>query len=128
MITLKTVEERQEAKVFFEKENLEFTEFSDCLLAKDRDEVLGYCLFDIEDKKMTIHAIEPKNDMMLLDGVLRSTLHIAASRNLEEAVASENAPLNVFKTLGFLKEENKLNISKLYESGCSCCKNKNADS
>ncbi len=123
MITLKTTENKQEAKEFFEKANLEFSEYSDCLLAKDREEVLGYCLFDIKDNKMMIFAIEPQNDIMLLDGVLRSVLHIAASRNLEEAVASDNTPLNVFKTLGFLKEDNKLNISKLYESGCSCCKN-----
>ena len=119
MITLKTVEERQEAKAFFEKENLEFTEFSDCLLAKDCDEVLGYCLFDIEKGRMTIRAIEPQSDLMLLDGVLRSTLHIAASRELEEATFTDKAPEKIFKTLGFLKEDGTLNISKLFESHCN---------
>ncbi len=127
MITLKTVETKDEAKFFFEKENLEFNKFSDCLCAKDKDKVLGYCLFDVKDDKMTVRAIEPQNDLMLLDGVLRSTLHIAASRNLTEAVCADKAPEKIFKTLGFLKEENKLNIAKLYESGCSCC-NKKADS
>ena len=121
MITLKTVEEKQEAKVFFEKENLDFTEFSDCLCAKDKEEILGYCLFDIKDNIMTICAIEPQSDLMLLDGILRSTLHIAASRNLKEAVCGEKVPVNIFKTLGFLTQENKLNIAKLYESGCSGC-------
>lgn len=122
MITLKTVEEKDEAKALFEKENLEFCEFSDCLCAKDREEVLGYCLFDIKDNIMTIRAIEPQNDLMLLDGILRSTLHIAASRNLTEAVYTDKAPEKIFRTLGFVKEENKLNIAKLYESGCSGCK------
>ena len=122
MITLKTVETRDEAKPFFEKESLEYSEFSDCLCAKDGQEVLGYCLFDIKDGQMTVRAIEPQNDLMLLDGVLRSVLHIAASRNLEEAICGEKAPIGIFKTLGFLKEDNKLNISKLYESKCCSCK------
>ncbi|MBE6787262.1 MAG: hypothetical protein E7537_02830 [Ruminococcaceae bacterium] len=128
MITLKTIEDTKQIKLFYTKENLEFNEFSNCLCAKDGEEVLGYCLFDIKGAQMIIRAINPQDDLMLLDGVLRSTLHIAASRNLEEAVAIEKSPLDIFKTLGFLKEDNKLNIAKLYESGCSGCKNKNADS
>ncbi len=128
MITLKITEDKEIIKSLYSKENLEFNGFSNCLCAKDGKEVLGYCLFDIENEKMTIRAIEPQNDLMLLDGILRSTLHIAASRDLQEAVAAEKSPLDIFKTLGFLKEDNKLNIAKLYESGCSCCKNKNADS
>ncbi len=121
MITLKTVE-KTEVKVFFDKENLSFNEFSECLCAKDKEEVLGYCLFDIDSKKMTIRAIEPQNDLMLLDGVLRSTLHIAASRNLTEAVWSDKAPEKIFKTLGFITKENTLNINKLFESKCCCNK------
>ncbi len=121
MITLKTVDS-QEARTFFEKEDLVFNEYSNCLCAKDGEEVLGYCLFDIDSKKMTVRAIEPQSDLMLLDGILRSTLHIAASRNLTEAVWSEKAPEKVFKTLGFINEENELNINKLYESKCCGCK------
>ena len=126
MITLKTVK-KEEACSFFEKENLQINESSFCLCAKDGQEVLGYSLFDIENKKMIIRATEPQNDLMLLDGVLRSTLHVAASRNVTEAIWGDKAPEKLFKTLGFIKEENKLNIEKLYESGCSCCKQK-ADS
>ena len=123
MITLKTVE-KCEVAPFFEKEGLECTRFSECLCAKDRDEVLGYCLFDIKDGEMTIRAIEPQNDLMLLDGVLRSTLHIAASRNLEKALWADKAPQEIFRTLGFVTEENTLNINKLHEGTCNCCKGK----
>ena len=121
MITLKTTD-KNEAKAIFEKEGLGFSECSDCLCAKDKDEILGYCLFDIRDGEMTIRAIEPQNDLMLLDGILRSTLHIAASRNLNSAVWADKAPEKIFKTLGFVTNDNKLNINKLYERGCSCCK------
>lgn len=120
MITLKTIE-KNEAKAFFEKEGIGFNDYSDCLCAKDGNEILGYCLFDIKDDEMTIRAIEPQNDLMLLDGVLRSTLHIAASRNLEKAIWDNKAPEKIFKALGFVTEDNTLNINKLYESGCSCC-------
>ena len=127
MITLKIVETREEAKAFFVKENLQFTVFSNCLCAKDNTEVLGYCLFDIDGEKMTIRAIEPQKDLMLLDGILRSTLHIAASRNLTEAVYSEKAPENIFRTLGFINKENKLNINKLFENKCCGCKKADSD-
>ena len=120
MITLKTTE-KVEAQAFFEKEGLPFSETSNCLCAKDKAEVLGYCLFDIEKGRMIIRAIEPQNDLMLLDGVLRSTLHIAASRELEEATFTDKAPEKIFKTLGFLKEDGTLNISKLFESHCNGC-------
>ena len=120
MITLKTTE-KNEAQLFFEKEGLSFSDNSNCLCAKDDEEVLGYCLFDIKDKKMTIHAIEPQHDLMLLDGILRSTLHIAASRELSEAVCGEKAPEKIFKTLGFIKDDGTLNINKLFESHCSGC-------
>lgn len=121
MITLKTTD-KTEAKAIFKKEEIEFFDYSNCLCAKDQDKILGYCLFDIKEGEMTIRAIEPQNDLMLLDGILRSTLHVAASRNIKEATWSQKAPAKIFKTLGFVTEESKLNINKLYESGCSCCK------
>ena len=120
MITLKTVE-KEEAIIFYEKEGLQLNENSLCLCAKDKQEVLGYSLFDIENEKMVIRAIEPQNDLMLLDGVLRSTLHIAASRNVKEAIWGDNAPEKIFKTLGFVTKENTLNIAKLYENKCCGC-------
>ncbi len=120
MITLKTTE-KSEAQFLFEKEGLDFGDNSNCLCAKDKTEVLGYCLFDIEEDVMVIRAIEPQSDLMLLDGVLRSTLHIAASRELKEATFTDKAPEKIFKTLGFLKEDGTLNISKLFESHCNGC-------
>lgn len=120
MITLKTTE-KCEAESFFEKKGLAFSDESNCLCAKDNETVLGYCLFDINDDTMTIRAIEPQNDLMLLDGVLRSTLHIAATRELKEATFADKAPEKIFKTLGFLKEDGTLNINKLFESHCSGC-------
>ncbi len=121
MITLK-IASKEETKLLFDKENLVITQYSESLCAKDKEEVLGYCLFDIKDGEMTIRAIEPQSDLMLLDGVLRSTLHIAASRNLKQAIWAEKAPEKIFKTLGFITEEKTLNTGKLYESKCCGCK------
>ena len=122
MIILKTVSS-EEAESFYKKEELEQNGNSLCLCAKDRDEVLGYCLFDLEKDEMIIRAIEPQNDLMLLDGVLRSTLHIAANRSIEKAVWADKAPEKAFKTLRFINDDNTLNINKLFEEKCCGCKN-----
>ncbi len=121
MIILKTVE-KEEAFSFYQKEKLEMGDNSHCLCAKDGNMVLGYSLFDIDNTKMIIRAISPQNDLMLLDGVLRSTLHVAASRNVNEAIWADNAPEKIFKLLGFINDEGTLNIGKLYEGNCCGCK------
>ena len=122
MLVLKEFENKSEAKVFYIEQGLEFNDNSSGLYAKDGEEIIGYCLFDIDATEMNIRAISPQNDLMLLDGIIRSTLHIAASRNIEKAIYSENTPEKILKTLGFVKEQNSLNINKLFENKCSCCK------
>lgn len=122
MITLKTVEDQAKAKQFYEKENLIFNKNSDCLCAKENEKVLGYCLFDIETDKITLRAIEPQNDLMLLDGILRSTLHIAANRNISKAIFTDNSPEDLFRKLGFVQKDNTLKISKIFENDCCGCK------
>ncbi len=122
MITLKTIDNKQTVKEYFQKENLTFNENSNCLCAKDGQEVLGYCLFDIDSKSITIRAISPEDDIYLCDGILRSSLHVACERGITEAFYSDKALEKIFKLLNFIKDENQksLNIEKLFESCCGC--------
>ncbi len=122
MITLKTIDNKQEVKEYFEKENLSYNESSNCLCASDGQEVLGYCLFDIDSKSIMIRAISPQDDIYLCDGILRSSLHVACERGITEAFYSDKAPEKIFKLLNFIKDENQksLNIEKLFESCCGC--------
>lgn len=120
MITLK--EEKNKAETLFLENNISYNENSSCLVAADKDEILGFCLFDIDNKKMLIKYIEPLNDVFLADGVLRSTLHIAAERGVMNAFYEDTVSTEFLKKIGFIKDENKksLDIDKLFKSCCDC--------
>lgn len=122
MITLKTLENKQAVKEYFEKENLDFNDNSNCLCASEGQEVLGYCLFDIDTKKITVRAISPQDDIYLCDGILRSSLHIACERGITDAFYADKAPEKILGLLDFIKSEDEksLEINKLFESCCGC--------
>ncbi len=120
MITLKPIDDKQKTEEFFIEKGLEFNENSGVLLADNNGEILGFCLYLLKKESITILEIEPKDDLSLLDGVLRSTLHLAANRNIADAYYVKDE--EIFKKLGFIKDENNktLKIEKLFESCCSC--------
>lgn len=107
----------------FKKHNLAIDEFSGCVIASQNDEVLGYCLYSLSKSKMTIFAVEPKSDIPLADGILRSALHVAAENFVLDTFYADCAPVDLFRTLAFIKneDEKRLNIDKLF-GGCNCHK------
>ncbi len=123
MITVLPSKDREEIKRIFSEENVKFCENSGCVIAKFGDEVLGKCLYNLDDNCMTIFKIEPKDDLMLLDGILRSTLHIATERSIMDARYSDVSYESVFEKLGFIKDKNSrtLDTDRLF-LGCSCAK------
>ena len=125
MITVLPVKTEIELKELYNSLNFSVNKNSGAVVAKEKEEFLGCCLFEIDNEKIVINHIIPVNDIMLADGILRSALHIADYRGIETAFYSETAPENLFKTLDFIKDENEksLKIEKLHESSCSCQKN-----
>ena len=111
-----------EAKPFFEKSSIEYNKDSICVLCKDGEEVLGFCLFDLDAKKITVKYIEPLTDIGLADGILRSSLHVAAERNILDAFYEDTVPKDLLNKIGFIKneEEKRLDIDKLFNSSCNC--------
>lgn len=124
MIYLGPVKDKEKIKELFYTHNLSLSEYSGCVAAQDGEAVLGYCLYDLDKEKMTVYYLEPLNDLAFADGILRSTLHVAAERSIMNAFYSETAPEDVFKKLLFVKnsDEKSLNIDKLFESCCGCGK------
>lgn len=122
MINLKTLKDENRISAFFEKAKLQRNEHSFCLTAENRGEVLGFCLFDLDDKKIVIRAIEPTQDISLADGILRSTLHVATERSIMDSFYAETAPEELFKKLCFIKNEaeRRLDTDKLFQSCHSC--------
>ena len=122
MITLNITKDEKIIAQIFKQSNLQRNENSDCLVAKDKEEILGYSIFDIDNEKMIVRYIEPLNDIALADGILRSTLHIAAERFVMDAFYSESLPEDFLNKIGFIKDANekRLDIDKLFKSCCSC--------
>ncbi len=121
MITLKPTSDRQLIQKYYNEAGIQFSAASNLLLATEKEEILGYCLFDI-DSVLTVYKIEPLNDLSLLDGVLRSTLHVGCERGVVDAFYADTAPEVAFNTLNFIKnkDEKRLDVDKLFKSCCSC--------
>ena len=125
MIALAPISGKNEINRLFLENGLEFTEFSGCVKAKCGEEVLAFCLYSLDKSGIVIYKIVPENDLKLADGILRSTLHVAAERSIMNAFYCGEDIEKLCDRLGFIKdrEENRLDIGKLFESCCSCRKN-----
>lgn len=121
MITVLPCKDKEKIRERFLKSGLEYTEKSGFVTAECCDEELGYCLYYLDEKSICILDLEPQNDIMLADGVLRSALHVAAERSAMDARYASTAPKELFKKLDFIKNEDEqtLNIDKLF-GGCGC--------
>ncbi len=122
MISVLPSKDKEEIKSLFKKANLDYNENSGCVIAGCDGETLGYCLYFLDEKQMTILEIEPKNNLSLADGILRSAIHNAVCANVIAVHYSENAPEEIFEKLEFIADKNlrKLDVSKLYKSCHSC--------
>ncbi len=124
MITLAPLQSKTEIMDIFSQKGIAYNEFSGCVAAKNGDENLGLCLYELDSKKITVHYIEPLNDVPLADGILRSTLHVAAERSVMNAFYEDTVPEDFLKMIGFIKnaDEKSLDIDKLFKSCQSCGK------
>ncbi len=109
---------------FCENNGIEFMQNRGVTVAKDGEEILGFCAYILTFDSITITHLSPEEDVMLADGILRSALHIADFRGIINAYYADTAPINLFSQLGFItsEKEKTLKIEKLHESCCSCGK------
>ena len=122
MISLGPIKEKDKIFQFFKDKGFEYSQDSGCVTAESNMTLLGYCLYNLDNKRMTVLYIEPTDDLPLADGILRSTLHIAAQRSITKIFYSEKFE-EIYEKLGFIKSktEKTLNLDLLF-SGCTCCK------
>jgi len=122
MIELRPLEENDKIKKFYDNINFPCNEFSGVVVATEREKQIGFCLYDLTDKKMVIKKIEPIADIPLADGILRSTLHVAAERSIMDTFYEGEELEKLCEKLNFIKskEEKSLKIDKLFSS-CSSC-------
>ncbi len=122
MLTLAPLKNKAEVEAIFKAKNIPFNEFSGVVTANDGTCVIGMSLYELTNDKMTVFYIEPVSDIPLADGILRSTLHIAAERSIMSAYYAEPMDVSFLKKVDFIKkeEEKSLQIDKLFKSCCSC--------
>ena len=126
MVEVKNIE-KSEALDLFKEKNIGYHESeSYALCAKDGDSLLGYCLYDIREGKITVRLIEPEKDILIADGLLRSALFVAANRGIMEAEYEETVSAELIMRLGFSnnKQNNTIDISNLFSSCENCKKDK----
>ncbi|MBR7071910.1 MAG: hypothetical protein IKI29_07125 [Clostridia bacterium] len=121
MIEVKPITEAVLLQSLFLENGLTVDSFSGGVAARCGEEMLGYCLYSLTEKGITVHCLEPQSDAFLADGVLRSALHVAAERSAMDARYSDSAPAQLLKHLGFIadEKEKKINIDLLF-GGCHC--------
>lgn len=122
MVTLTETNNRNLIDELFSRVELQQNNASKCLIAEDKGEIIGFCLFDLDEEKITIRYIDPLSDIPLADGILRSTLHIAAERFILDAFYAESISEEFFVKIDFIKNgaEKRLDIDKLFKSCCNC--------
>lgn len=125
MIEVNVVKDFYETKKIFEEYNVLFQENCYCMSAKDGNELLGICLFKYDEDSVIIKELQPRNDLSIIDGVLRSTFFVASNRNIEKAFFDNDNLTDIFRKLDFIENiENKsLKLKKIFDS-CGCCNKK----
>jgi len=123
MIQVLPSKDKEQIEKAFGESGFDFCETSGLVAAKERDTILGYCLYDLTDEKMTLLKIEPQNDILLADGIIRSTLHVGTERFVLDAYYIDPNLDELFTKLDFVKDKEKrqLNTDKLF-GGCHCQK------
>lgn len=122
MIEIKPVNDAEQIKSAFDKNNLVFTNKSIYVCARDKDKIFGECCMRVDNDEVYIMYISPQNDMMMFDGMLRSALHVGVERGARVAFYENTECEENYEILGFIADKHKrtLNIDKLFAS-CKCC-------
>ena len=124
MIEIHPLRDTDKLCELYKKQNVTINEYSMAVVASDREEIQGFCLFELKSDGLLVHSLEPKEDVFFADGILRSALHVGVENGVNEAFYYENAPEKLFETLKFIKnaEKKELNVGKLFSS-CQSCAN-----
>ncbi len=122
MLEVLPIRSFDELKAFYFENNLDLKDGSGCVVARASGEILGYCAYTLEPKKVIITAINPAEDLPLADGLLRSALHIADFNGISDAFYDNETLEVLFNKLNFIKniDDKSLRIEKLKQSCCSC--------
>ena len=124
MISILPERNREVVKELYKKCGLMASENSEAIVAKSRDEILGFCLAKAFEDSYTIQFVKPRDDLSLADGIIRSAIHVGFENGKQKFFWDNDSDTAVFEKLRFIKDlENRvLDSSKLFEVCCGCLK------
>lgn len=122
MIEIRPERKQSVLERLYRSAKIPMNERSMAAVAFDGDEVIGNCLFDMDDDSLTVRSINPSDDVMFADGLLRSALHIGTENGIMTAYYSDESPIDLLNKLNFIKNETKkeLDVEKLFKSCKNC--------
>lgn len=122
MISVLPLKDKKELTELYSEHGIEYTDNRIAVVARQKNEVLGCCLFSLDEDSVTVLLIEPVSDIMLADGILRSALHVGVENGKNSAYWKGSGMTELFKRLDFIKNEDErsLKIEKLFQSCCGC--------
>ncbi len=122
MITVLPLREADRLSALYREAGEPLPQNAGAVVASDGEERLGYCLYTLDEEKISIGRLEPVEDIALADGILRAALHIAVTGGLMQAVYTDRAPKALFERLEFIENDEKhtLRLAKLF-STCQNC-------
>ena len=124
MLEILVCEEKEKTEALYKSLGLEYKPEYIAIRAMNREECLGFSLFEINEKIETVFAVEPKNDIMLADGLLRSALHVGCERGINEAFYSGDDYIELYEKINFIEDlgTKKLKLQNLFTDCCACKK------
>ena len=122
MIEIHPLRDKNKLSALYNECNIEIKDNSIAIVANDGDIIIGSCLFDLCEDCVIIHKVNPDNDYLLADGLLRSALHVGVENGKNSAFYSSASMDKLFESLKFIKNKSKreLDVNKLFAS-CENC-------
>lgn len=92
--------------------------------AMDGDDVIGFSLYTLEADRIRIHIIQPCNDLVLYDGIVRSVLFLAVMKGIEKACFDEQS-IETARRLKLI-DDNSCELEPISQifNGCADCRHK----
>ncbi len=112
-------------KSTYAAKNIKYESGDMLIAATEQENVIGQILFSANKEEIVLKYAEPKEDILLLDGLVRSMLHFASENCIQKAFYEDTAPVGQLKKLNFIDDFDNKTLKMLGLLGsCANCKNK----
>ena len=125
MIEVLKVSDKNVIKDTYIAKNIDYNDGDMLICATENNNVIGHILFSCTNDAVVLKYAEPKEDILLLDGLIRSMLHYASENCIKSAFYADTAPVEQLAKLRFIDDTGIKSLKMLGLLGCcENCKNK----